>query len=281
MLDSRVLETAIGLTFLFLGLAMITTAIQEFIASALNLRAGTLASGLRQMLADGENGLAFYQKLITHPVLTRSGKKPSYISAPQFSTAVLSILSGGGAVARLPGSIDILVRSLPDTRYKQVLLSLLREGESDLSGFETRLQQWFDGSMDRVSGTYKRISQYISLGIGAVLAFGLQANAITIGYGLWYGQNSSLMKAADEMARSGSPTMAAALQGLSQYHLTPIWEGFPLTHATWTIWVLGCAATAIAISLGAPFWFDLLQNFINIRATGTKPASSTNAGDGR
>jgi len=35
--------------------------------------------------------------------------------------------------------------------------------------------------------------------------------------------------------------------------------------------VLGWLLTAAAISLGAPFWFDLLNQFINLRGAGTKP----------
>jgi hypothetical protein len=267
MFDSKVLETAIGLIFLFLGLAMATTAIQEFLASFFALRAKTLASGLQNMLADGKSGLDFYNKLIAHPAVSHSGKQPSYLSADQFSTAVLSILSGNGAVARTPAAINNIVRALPDTRTKQVLLSLLRDGEKDLSDFEGRLQQWFDDSMDRISGIYKRISQYISLAIGAVLAFGLQANAIAIGYGLWYGDNTKLMDAAKNTT---SDSMNQALTALSQYHLMPIWDGIPKSQIGAT-WFLGCATTAFAVSLGAPFWFDLLQNFVNIRGTGPKP----------
>jgi len=30
--------------------------------------------------------------------------------------------------------------------------------------------------------------------------------------------------------------------------------------------------TALAISLGAPFWFDILNRLINIRAVGKSPA---------
>ena len=31
-------------------------------------------------------------------------------------------------------------------------------------------------------------------------------------------------------------------------------------------------AAAAALSLGAPFWFDLLNKFINLRGAGQKPA---------
>src|SRR5690606_22276134 len=35
--------------------------------------------------------------------------------------------------------------------------------------------------------------------------------------------------------------------------------------------LLGCFVTALAISLGAPFWFDLLSLFMRLRGTGKKP----------
>ena len=37
------------------------------------------------------------------------------------------------------------------------------------------------------------------------------------------------------------------------------------------ITILGWIVTAIALSLGAPFWFDLLQKFVNLRGAGVKP----------
>jgi len=45
---------------------------------------------------------------------------------------------------------------------------------------------------------------------------------------------------------------------------------------SWMRWLLfklaGCFMTALAVSLGAPFWFDLLGRLVNLRATGEKPA---------
>ena len=35
--------------------------------------------------------------------------------------------------------------------------------------------------------------------------------------------------------------------------------------------VLGWMFTATALTLGAPFWFDLLQKFVNVRGAGGRP----------
>ena len=41
----------------------------------------------------------------------------------------------------------------------------------------------------------------------------------------------------------------------------------------WWLWhhLLGFVLTSFAASLGAPFWFDLLNRFMNLRTTGKKP----------
>ena len=41
----------------------------------------------------------------------------------------------------------------------------------------------------------------------------------------------------------------------------------------WWLWhhLLGFVLTSLAASLGAPFWFDLLNRFVNLRTTGKKP----------
>jgi hypothetical protein len=39
--------------------------------------------------------------------------------------------------------------------------------------------------------------------------------------------------------------------------------------------LLGLSLTAFAVSLGAPFWFDLLNRLVNLRATGKPPESAS------
>jgi len=37
------------------------------------------------------------------------------------------------------------------------------------------------------------------------------------------------------------------------------------------IWIVGWAVTIVAVSLGAPFWFDALGRLSNLRMAGSKP----------
>jgi hypothetical protein len=44
---------------------------------------------------------------------------------------------------------------------------------------------------------------------------------------------------------------------------------------TVTLYIIGIAMSAVSLSFGAPFWFDLLVKFVNIRRAGKKPESTT------
>ena len=41
-----------------------------------------------------------------------------------------------------------------------------------------------------------------------------------------------------------------------------------------TFAILGWLITGLAVSLGAPFWFDMLKTFVNVRGAGQKPAET-------
>jgi len=42
--------------------------------------------------------------------------------------------------------------------------------------------------------------------------------------------------------------------------------------------LVGLLLTGLAVTLGAPFWFDLLSMFVRIRGTGKKPTGRTSVG---
>jgi hypothetical protein len=47
---------------------------------------------------------------------------------------------------------------------------------------------------------------------------------------------------------------------------------------SWWLWkIVGLVATVLAISQGAPFWFDLLRKVVNLRLAGNPPAPAAEA----
>jgi len=99
-------------------------------------------------------------------------------------------------------------------------------------------------------------------------------------------QDSVLQKKIDSLAQK--PETKELAQSLKENQeqlkqgITTLKEsGIPLgwddknNNETFFTRVAGLIATILAIMQGAPFWFDLLNKISNIRATGTKPDSTT------
>jgi hypothetical protein len=73
---------------------------------------------------------------------------------------------------------------------------------------------------------------------------------------------------------------------LQSFQLPIGWSGLKAAFGDSPFTVCSCLfgwlVTAVAVSLGAPFWFDLLNSFMNIRMAGTRPNTDLekeNAGD--
>ncbi|MEZ5904493.1 MAG: hypothetical protein R3C69_05070 [Geminicoccaceae bacterium] len=69
----------------------------------------------------------------------------------------------------------------------------------------------------------------------------------------------------------------AALTALEEVGYPIGWAGYLQLQPgqTWPTGVIGFLLTALALSLGASFWFDLLGKFMKIRMTGTREATAT------
>ncbi len=72
------------------------------------------------------------------------------------------------------------------------------------------------------------------------------------------------------------PKLSKLYDGLNPFPIG--WANhWPSNELDWGLRFLGLLWTGLALSLGAPFWFDTLQRFVNIRATGTKPEPKVNS----
>ena len=54
-------------------------------------------------------------------------------------------------------------------------------------------------------------------------------------------------------------------------------RSLPYTMAGWLHKIMGLLLTTVLVSLGAPFWFDMLSKLVNLRNTGIKPKTAKEA----
>ena len=296
------LEVIIGLAAMYLLLALICTILNEMMASFRNLRAKSLQEGLKTLLNDPKiAGLA--QDVLSTPILRKvfetAGKDgPSYIASRQFASGLLEYIGTGklpvGATSVTPADITAAINALPDSDFKSQLSSFALETAGDIERLRTRVSEWYDDFMDRWSGNYKRNAQAWSLALAIVLVLLLNADTFTVAQRLW--ADPSLRAeavaigeslAADDVAKLNDKTYTDIKAQLRTFPLgwdfrqfgPPRAPGEPCSFwqaAGWAILKLGgLAVSALAVALGAPFWFDVLNRVNAIRGAGKKPQATT------
>jgi hypothetical protein len=309
MLGSPVLDVAIGLIFVYLLLSLIVSAIREGVEAWMKSRAGHLELGIRTLLQD-LNGEGLARAIYEHPLIfglyvgdyrpppgggrrvARRSTLPSYIPARSFAVALLDVVArgapvveGGAVASSKPISLDGVRKSLERLQNAQVrraLVSALDMSQGSLARAQANIEAWFDSSMDRVSGWYKRETQRLILALGLTIAVVANVNTFGLARHLYRDQAarevlvSHAAKADTALGQSMTAVRAELNQldlpiGWSRVELVAPWAGAPESRYPW--WqnifepLLGWIMTAMAISLGAPFWFDVLNKFIVIRST--------------
>ncbi|MCH7476003.1 MAG: hypothetical protein IIA27_15235 [Gemmatimonadetes bacterium] len=282
------LDVAIGMAFMFLILSLICSAIQELIAQVMNWRSAMLEEGITNLLHDPNVQDArlsnVADKIYEHPLvkkLAREGKKPSYIPARTFAVALLDVLKDPNAAGGPLTEAENTVKGLPNGQLKQTLGALIDGAEGKIEEVRGNIETWFDDSMDRVSGWYKRTAKKWMMGIALALAVLFNVNSIDVAQALW--QEPTIRAMVVESAESFAPaqgeaseltidSLKAQLEGL---HL-PIgwpasWRLAPDQVGPMLLSLVGWILTALAVSLGAPFWFDGLSKLLSIRASGKPP----------
>ena len=340
MTGSVALDIVISLAFIYLLYSLLATTIQEILAAyVLNLRAKVLELAIQRMLDDdtGNNlfSRAFYSTSIIKSLAQAKGKKPSYLAARNFSKALLDLLKGSNTKPgedfkkRIDLALDekvgialgnnIAVQSGETFEFIQ---SLWAEAHGDLERFKTLLEQWFDDTMNRASGWYKRKTQFILFFVGLAIAIifnvdtirivqklsrapqltaqiiqqadhflkthpdldnelrqeveqvdklpqqdsAKSAEAVMKKYEDLKKRQDNLLKKADSLLNTDIKNVNGLIGiGIQSYE----WQGKDCAGlvSCFLLSLMGWLITALALSLGAPFWFDLLNKLMKLRSS--------------
>ena len=191
-------------------------------------------------------------------------------------------------------------------------LSIKTVGEIDL--FREKLEKWFDSSMDRITGTLKvKYIRPFTLIVAIITTLAMNADSIAIAKYL-YNNPEARSKVADmaysrEIAQNLNSQMSELANSLpdsarlteDQFKEAVQARMDVIKNASSSIegsiplgWskaefipkpgsniffvlvakIIGLAATVLAIMMGAPFWFDVLNKVSNLRSTGAKPTKT-------
>ena len=278
-------DVAIGLTFCYLSLGLMASSFKEMIAGWMNWRGKRLREALKSLLdhAPGAvgTGQTLFQAVFHHGLICpdAADRAPSYIAARNFSAALSAALVPQPGEQPLLEQVGASIATLPDGRVKSSLQALMTQAQGDLDKFNGGVERWFDDAMDRLSGAYKRFCGYFLLSFGVVIAVGFNIDSLAIAEFLWLNPQAAALladqaQAATAAASAASDVAPGATEAVAKLQAGSVPFGWGPEVRIGPLKLLGWAATALAVSLGAPFWFDILSRMLNIRAAGPKPKRS-------
>lgn len=260
---------------------------------------------LAHALIKGLSTVPFWLRRV---ILRRNEHQPSYIPARTFSLVMLDILAHAGCDAeRVPPTNRIAMLNAVRTNLQTLPPQLQRAIEPLVGGTvdtltqaQLNLEQWFNSKMDRISGAYKRWVQFILLLLAAAISIVLNADTLAVSRALWLSptlrhvaaEQASRQVLPDSGVTAPSNAFAGIQAELADALVFPLGWGPSCTSQVdalgtstdaanctprrddWHGWIqkiVGLVATTLAVSLGAPFWFDLLTNVSRLRTSGPQP----------
>jgi hypothetical protein len=274
-----------------------------------------------------------YIRVVNHPtVIASSGRReggagPSYLSGATFANALVdSIISratqlnavsgvGGNAQAGAVQAVRELERW--GSMTARALRPMLAGAQTD-DQLKEKVASWYDQSMERISGTYKRGTQAWLFWMGVVTAGALNIDTLAISRELWRNPQASAAIAAqaqksyesgelgkavasEEAKKSAEDAKKAVDEAKKALEkaIAPLDIPFgykcasdehPFKACTAALEkmkyrdmmavFIGWLLTGLAVSFGATFWFDLLAKVINVRSAGQKPAKTPRTAPG-
>lgn len=349
-----IIDLIAGIIFVYFLLSIISSSVVEMLLTAANARSKLLGEWLYKIFDKavqvGDHQEPLGQALMDHcsvTALSGKGSSPSYIDAKNFTSALLEKLTFDPANPEsIANDLNTFISKIQQAdilslELKRVLLTYAYEARdkykqvsdktaSDVEMFRSKIENWYDTSMNRLTGDLKRrFSRPFTLIVATITVILMNADSINIARYLYSNPAAratvaaAAYKAAEDstqifnqrltsLTNTTNDSTVQQLQTTMQTGLDNIrdakaalGEDLPFGWTAGSVKMLfpkkvetingvkeikinagssflsilskltGLAATILAIMLGAPFWFDLLNKVTNLRGTGGKPASSS------
>lgn len=311
----EMLDLLIGLVFVYFALSIVCSALLEAISGWFNMRGKFLSRGIHTMLGEEQPGAiakllpkakdrpeAATPKLTTALMddpeirgLSTENRYPSYLKPEVFADALLRTTEKQGAL--LPGLPETIAQGLERANLGdagKVLAQIYRDTGGSPASVQKAVVDWYNSSMERVSGWYKRWTMNVLIVVGLFVAIGTNADTIRIIQILSTDSQvrASLVALANEAepVDPNAPKPAAGTRDRAKQELLKIGPLIGWTEGQWdATWgtkraavskILGLFLTALAITFGAPFWFDVLKKLANLRSSLKPSDDRTQDGSG-
>jgi hypothetical protein len=279
------LDVFISLVTIYIVLALSVSALTEIITRLVGLRSIGLRSGIRSILQDPNvKGLTDETKKFWNSSIIKSATdgdpSPNSLDALTFATATLA--TAGLDISRSTGQAKAMIATAQiDSHLKDVLTGLADRSLSRGTTLHDELAQHFDATMEKIGRWYRHWTQAIAFVLAVILTVYVNANTLDQLHQLTVHPEARLELAKIQASGSADAAdRARAIRNLEDLDaiitsdtmngktLRPEFISAPLRT------IVGLLITILAVSLGAPFWFDVLSRISPKASSADRPPSS-------
>jgi hypothetical protein len=305
MFSSPLLETIFTLFFIYLLIDILVSSVQEFISQRKQSRGRMLRFAIDEMLNDRKNK-NFSYLLYQHPKidLLRKDQKdlPSYIASDNFAQALIEVIAGESTIvsytqdpvtllmtASVIKNPDLFagfkngVATLNRSELRRMLEDFIEHAENK-DELAAEIGAWYNNYMDRVTGWYKRSLRKMLIAVSLCITILFNLNFLKMASGIYTrsGVRTELrvtdannQRVIDSVARLQLP-LGWKFEAPSErrmfnpkFFFRTAWTEIKNEGFFYTLW--GWLISVIILTLGAPFWFDVMKKIVNVRNTGKNP----------
>lgn len=234
----------------------------------------------------------------TDEQLKRRYYGPAHIESREFAASLLAYLRPGGKLEDAglttgeptQGEVLAALDKLPKDLQAKLRFVLADAGSSFVQ-IRAGIEEWYDRNMDAASSWYRKQTRWFLFMAGMVLAISLNVDAVRAAT-TFYRDNESRAAVVQIAEKVGELTCPAATTRTTASNTTvggsaveptaidlncvrdrvggsvtlPVgWADAPGGVDGWTLRIVGWLIIAGSVTLGAPFWFDLLRRALNVR----------------
>jgi len=298
----QILEVAIGLIVIYYLLGSVVSLITQWINEAFESRGKALQQYLIKIVGEKkvEDLIRLPQVQALRPIRYKnflsvfgSITEPKKLEKIPVAILVDAFFDLSGLSRKK--EMDLLqlaeiIDKLPDSEGKNAFISWINQGVTNIADLRTRTTAYFTGLMDQAADTFRARARsfVIMLSIGITLLLG--TDSIQLAETLWTNVELRTIAAAqaDAVVAEGGTNadLSDLLDDLGQFPFKIGWwqtQEFPKSPdvVAWALFIfwkaLGLGITAVAVSQGASFWYDVLKK---VSSPVTSTSSSKSSGGG-
>ncbi|GAB4540600.1 MAG: hypothetical protein Fur002_07610 [Anaerolineales bacterium] len=282
---SQALDVAVGLMFVYYLLGTIISLITQLINETFETRGAALQQYLLRLFGDKKLGDFFrlpqvqalrpirYKNLMS---VFSSATEPKKLEKVPASIVVDALFDLSGFANSAEMSYQELldaVDKMPDSESKRAFVQWINQGVTNLSDLRARASAYINGLLEQAADTFRARARsfVIILSLFVTLLFG--TDSIQLAQNLWNSADLRAIAAAQAQVvveqQGARADVTDIVDELGKYSIKIGWwqtQQLPDPGSPAMDWVtfvlmkgLGLSITAIAVSQGSSFWYDLLK----------------------